>query len=406
MSQSPRPRLLFVDDEPAILSGLRNVFHPQRSRWDMAFALGGAQALAAMEAAPVDVVVTDMRMPEMGGLELLRRVKDRWPLAARIVLSGYADLAAVAQASAVAHQYLLKPCDPKVLAGVIDRALELQRILDSETLRRTVGQLGSLPAGLRIYQALTEALADAEVEVRRLAGIVEADVAMASRVLHFVNSAYYGLTRKVSSIEEAIVFLGISTLRNLTLTLEVFSAFQVDGHAAQFDALERHALLTARIARDIVNEPGRAEVAFSAGLLHDCGKLVLIDRLPARYAEARALALRTGQPDHLAEREVLGADHSEVGAYILGLWGLPHDIVEAVAFHHSEERLSRGTFDGVVAVGAANLLAHATERSGRVDDSDANVARLRELSAGRHVAWCGYAEREAAELSHGREGLL
>jgi HD-like signal output (HDOD) protein/ActR/RegA family two-component response regulator len=397
-----RPRLLFVDDETAILDGLRHVFHPQRTRWDMRFACGGAQALERMEEEPAEVVITDMRMPGMDGLELLRQVQRHWPLAARVVLSGYADLAVVAQASAVAHQYLLKPCDPEVLGGVIERAIELQALLSSEALRKTVGALGSLPAGPRTYQALSVALGDPLTEVRALARIVESDVAMAGRVLHFVNSAYYGLARKIASIEEAIVFIGISTLRNLTLTLEVFTAFQGAGaDRAALEEEERHALLTGRIARRIVGDTTRAETSFAAGLLHDCGKLVLMDRLPARFAEALARAEQEKVVLPVAERAVFGADHAEVGAYILGLWGLPIPIVEAVAFHHCEERLTRGTMDGVVAVGAANLLAHAAARGGRVDEHDPDVARLTALSSGNHAAWCEHAEQEAAGLGVG-----
>ena len=111
----PRPSLLFVDDEQPILDGLRNVLRPDRRRWSMRFALGGARALEEMAAAPADVVVTDMRMPGMDGLELLRQVQAAWPDAARVVLSGYADLAAVASAASVAHQYLLKPGDAEIL---------------------------------------------------------------------------------------------------------------------------------------------------------------------------------------------------------------------------------------------------------------------------------------------------
>ena len=400
-----RARLLFVDDEPAILSGLRCVLHSQRARWDMRFACGGAEALDLMAASPVDVVITDMRMPAMSGLELLRQVQQRWPLTARIVLSGFADLAVVAKASAVAHQYLLKPCDPEVLCSVIERAVELQTLLSSETLRTTVGRLGSLPAGPKVYQALSMALADPEVEVKKLAGIVEADVAMTGRVLHFVNSAYYGLTRRVTSIEEGIVFLGIGTLRNLTLTLEVFAAFPgaVQSPTA-FEEEERHALLTARIARRIVGDAARADSAFAGGLLHDCGKLVLMDRLPGPFAEAQARAQRDRCALHVAEHATLGADHAEVGAYILGLWGLPHTIVEAVAFHHSEDRLTSGTLDGAVAVAAANLLAHASGRSQRAEARDGDVLRLQEMAAGNYAAWFVHAEREAAELVGGLRG--
>lgn len=391
-----KPSLLFVDDEEPLLHGLRNVLHGERRRWDLRFALGGVEAITLLEERPADVVITDMRMPRMDGLALLRAVQQRWPRAARIVLSGYADLAVVAQASAVAHQYLLKPCDPEVLTAVIESSLRLQAVLGSDALQRTVGSLGALPSTPRLYHALTEALSDPDVPIKRLAALVEGNLGMTSRVLQFVNSAYYGLTRRISSIEEALVLLGIGTVRQLALTLEVAQMFGDPGGQGplSLEELERHGLLTARIARRILGDPARAEAAFAAGLLHDCGKIVLMSRLPEPFAEAVALAAREGRPLHEAERAVLGADHAEVGAYLLGLWGLPHPIVEAVAFHHSEQRMAGG-LDTVVAVGVANLLARSTTPS-ELPPAAAARGQLDRLSQDRRAAWLQIAATEVA----------
>lgn len=377
MSPQRRQRsLLFVDDEAALLDGLRRALRGERERWTMRFAQGGAQALELLAAAPADVVVTDMRMPGMDGLGLLAAVKAGWPNAARIVLSGFADLAAVAQASAVAHQYLLKPCDTATLRGVLERTLELQSVLADPALRRMVGGMGSLPAAPQVYHQLTLALGDPDVSVKRLAQIVQQDASLAARVLQFVNSAYYGLARRVGGIEQAIAYLGLNTLRHLTLTVEVQRTFSTSAAASPaFEAFERHGALTARIARRIAGDPVRGEVAFAAGLLHDAGKLVLASRLPEPYAEVLARAAREGRTHAEMERELLGADHAALGGYLLGMWGLPHAIVEAVTFHHDEDRLVRGGVDLVEAVGAADLLAHAAagdeahpDRSGAVLD--------------------------------------
>ncbi len=352
--------ILFVDDEAPLLDGLRRALHADRPRWSMRFACGAAQALEAMRAAPADVVVTDMRMPDMDGMALLTAVQAEWPAAARIVLSGYADLALVAQTSVVAHQYLLKPCDTATLRGTIERTLELQAALSDPALRRLVGGLGSLPAAPGAYRQLSSALGDPEVPVRALARIVQQDASLVARVLQFVNSAYYGLARRVASVEQAIAYLGINTLRHLTLTVEVQRAFG-GGPAAgtAFAAFERHGALTARIARRLEGDPARGEVAFAAGLLHDAGKLVLASRLPEAYAEILARAARDRRSHVEVEREVLGADHAAVGGYLLGLWGLPHAIVEAVTFHHDEDRPARCGMGLVELVGAADALAHA-----------------------------------------------
>jgi HD-like signal output (HDOD) protein len=391
-----RKQILFVDDDGSILSGLRLALRADRPRWEMRFASSGEEALEALEVCPADVVVSDMRMPGMDGVELLKRVREHWPRTARVVLSGYADLAAVARASSFAHQYLLKPCDAGVLRAVLERACALQDVLHSESLRRMVGSAGSLPAVPRVYQALTRALEDPLTEARHLVPIVQSDVSISTRVLQFVNSAYYGLAEKVTSIEAAILYLGLRTVRHLALSIELHQAFQLPPTA--LGELERHARLAAQIARKLVSA-SQADTAFAAGLLHDAGQLVLMSRMPQPYAEATRRAVAGRRPLHEAEREVLGASHAEVGAYLLGLWGLPPPIVEAVAFHH-QERPCPGSLDTIDAVGVACLLAQAVEPA-RAIAADAEVARsrLELLAPSRVPGWIDMARAEAMQLS-------
>lgn len=329
--------ILFVDDEQDILDGLRSVLRCERARWRMSFALGGEAALAALEAGTFDVIVTDMRMPGMDGLALLEAVRDRHPSVARVVLSGQADLPVVMSASAIAHQYLVKPCEPESLRAVVERALVLQAVLGDPQVRALVGGLGTLPSAPAAYRALSAALGDPDVEIRALAAIVEQDVGLSSRALQLANSAYLGLAQRVSSIEAALRCLGLNTVRHLSLSVEVFRSF---GSDAGLDALERHALLTARIARALAPGGAAGEAAFAAGLLHDAGKLVLLSRAPAAIEPARGGAARAA-----AERAALGADHAGIGAYLLGLWDLPHDVVEPVAFHHAVVADGRGSRD-------------------------------------------------------------
>lgn len=353
-------RILFVDDEPRILDGLQRMLRPWRKQWEMAFALGGEAALTQVEARPFDAIVSDMRMPGMDGAALLKRVQDACPQTVRIVLSGHTELEAVLRAVPVAHQYLTKPCDAATLREVIERAFSLQTLLEDVTLRRVAGQLGDLPSSPRLYNALTEALANSDVTLGEVARIVEQDVAMCAKCLQLVNSAFFGLARRITTMQEAISYLGTNTLRSLVFSAEAFRTFKPQGRvtAQSLAALEQHAFLSASIATRLLKDRHQAQEAFMAAMLHDIGKLVLAIGAPGQFEDILATAAERKLPLYEQERETLGVSHAEVGAYLLALWGVPYPIVEAVAYHHQPGRVAQGTFGVLGAVYVANALAH------------------------------------------------
>src|SRR5262245_33429753 len=114
-----KKRILFVDDEPMLLELYQAMFQSMGSEWETTVARSGKEALAMMECAPCDVIISDMRMPDMSGAELLNEVLERHPRTARLILSGYAEQASVAQCMGATHQYLSKPCDLNVLKSTL-----------------------------------------------------------------------------------------------------------------------------------------------------------------------------------------------------------------------------------------------------------------------------------------------
>jgi len=356
-------RILFVDDETRILEGLQRMLRPQRQHWEMAFAPSGVTALKLLEERPFDVIVTDMRMPEMDGAALLTRVRDRFPGVVRMVLSGYTSLESALRAVPVAHQFLLKPCDPGLLRVTVDRACELKDLLGSELILCTVGAMRDLPTLPRTYAAIVQALADPDVELDRIARIVEQDVSIAARILQLVNSALFGLAQRISTVRTAVSYLGTDIIRNLVLSVEAFRAFDgvaaIDGYS--IEGIHAHAYLTARIVSRLPTEKSVKETAGAAALLHDVGRLVLMARLPKEFAGVAQLAREQGRPLHDVEREVVGVTHAEIGAYLLGLWGLPLPIVEAAAYHHCPSQVPHQVFDCLAAVHVADALAHAQD---------------------------------------------
>jgi len=359
-------RVLFVDDEPKILDGLRRMLRPQRLVWDVAFAPGGAEALAMLEGGAFDVIVSDMRMPGTDGAALLKVVSEKHPRILRIVLSGYTELESTYRAVPFAHQFLLKPCDTETLISAIERGTKLTETLHSESLAKIVGALGELPSAPRIYTELRLALSDSEAPIERIVKIVEKDVAITAKLLQLVNSAFFGTVRTVADVKTAVMYLGVKTLHDLVLSVEISRAFDVKRRVEGFsiDHFQRHSTLTASIAARIADAGGPAAHLVAAGLLHDAGKLVLADRAPENFASAISVAGREGRPLFSVEEELMGVSHAEVGAYLLSLWGLPYPVVEAVAHHHHPERVRSGRWNLVQAIYVANLLAHEHAAAG------------------------------------------
>ena len=378
-------RVLFVDDEPRILEGLRRMLRPQRQEWEMAFAPGGEAALALMEASPFDVIVSDMRMPGMDGARLLARVRELYPQVVRIVLSGHTELSTALRVVPVAHQFLAKPCDAAMLRVAIERACHLKGLLNDDTIRRTVGALRDLPSLSSTYNALTLAVTNPDTSLQKIARIVERDVGISAKVLQLVNSAFFGVAYPITNIEHAVVYLGINTLRSLVLSLEVFRVFEPKTHLPGFclEKLQHHAQIAAHIAARLPVPKHLMDITMVAGMLHDVGKLILAWKFPERFKRLLEEAEEEQCPLHQVEERDYGFSHAEIGAYLLGLWGLPYILVEAVALHHGPNRVPHQRFDAVSAVHAANLLAHELE-SPSLEAPLVNpaVATMEELAVG------------------------
>ena len=281
-------RILFVDDEVRILEGLQRMLRPQRSEWEMAFAPGGKPALTMLEASTFDVIVSDMRMPEIDGAALLEIVREKYPNMLRIVLSGYTELEASYRAVPVAHQFLLKPCDPDALRGAIQRATSLMAVLNSKMLAGLVGSLQDLPSVPRTYAALRRVMEDPDSSIDQVVRVVEQDVAITAKVLQLVNSAFFGVTREITDIKTAVAYLGIAILQNLVLSVEAFRMFRPKKKIPGFSIEEfhEHSHLTARIATEIAKAAELSNALVVAGLLHDIGKLVIAEKSPDHFARA------------------------------------------------------------------------------------------------------------------------
>ena len=305
-----------------------------------------------------------MTMPGMDGAQFLTEVRKLSPHTIRIILSGDQSPVNYLRSASVAHRFLKKPVDVEVVKASIAQAEALRVVLANPALRTLVSEIKSLPSLPSIYQDLMQEMQSPQASLKKASRIVAKDLGMVTKILQLVNSAFFGLRTHVSDPEQAVALLGFETIKSLVLSSQVFAQFdQARLPGFSLEALWRHAMLTAACARRIATESGASQPvsdeAFTAALLHDVGVLVLAANKPNEYARVLEL-MRGGQmPDWAAERDIFGADHAHVGAYLLGIWGLGDGIVEAVAFHQHPGDYKASGFQAVTAVHVANAFVEA-----------------------------------------------
>ncbi|MBN1866720.1 HDOD domain-containing protein [Candidatus Sumerlaeota bacterium] len=352
-------RILFVDDEPNMLRGLERMLRPMRHEWEMTFLDSGQKALDAFRQSPFDVVVSDFRMPGMDGATLLSEIKKISPDSVRMILSGQVSPEVAMRTVRAAHRFLSKPCDPETLKATIARAFALRKLLSDATLKQRLSQIVSIPSLPSVYSEIMDEMQSPGGSLAKVGEIVSKDIGMTAKILQIVNSAFFGVPRHVASPAEAAGLLGFDIVKSLALSLDIFARFD-RGKLPDFsiDRLWEHSLAVGVEAKDLAKEEHAprhvCDDAFMAGVLHDVGKLILADNLPVPYGRALALSRSRGIPNVQAEQQMFGFTHAEVGAYLLGLWGLPDAIVEAVAYHHCPEKCPATEFTPLKAVAKAN----------------------------------------------------
>lgn len=359
-------RLLFVDDEPMVLEGLRRSLHGMRRDWEMNFVSSAAAALETLHHETYDAVVSDMRMPLMDGADLLEVIKQRYPNVVRMILSGQSSREAVYRSISPAHQFLTKPCNPKELAARLSQAFSTQDLLSNQSLKTIVSRMRSLPSLPTLYNDLTASLQTEDPSLTRIAAIISKDVGMAAKILQLANSAFIGTSGRVSSLVQALSLIGTETVRTLVLSVHVFSHFDARSDlAARLPVLWEYSVSASALAQRIAsceNCPKTLlEESFTAGLLHDIGMLVLLAEMPKEYQQ---IFESTTPPTRARENELLGCTHAEIGAYLMSIWGIPLSLVQAIAFHHHPMDAGDTCFSALTAVHAACAIlakSHDTE---------------------------------------------
>ncbi len=392
-------RILFVDDNATMRDMYQILLAGEHGRWEAATASGGEEALEMMGHHPFDVVASDMRMDGMSGVELLTEVQKLHPGTSRIIISGAADQAEAAEALGSTHQFILKPIDINTLRTTLACLEGLDAFLKEPRLKTLAGQMRVLPSFPALYLEIMKAIETPDAPLQTINELIVKDPGLTAKILQIVNSAAMGLKEKVNDPMEAVQQLGLTTVRSLALSAHVFTCFSASLRINfPVNALWNHLMKCGEMARVIMRaedaDHAYVEAAYTAGLLHDVGKLMMADSMPSQFQKVVTDAMVRNVPSYEIEMEVFGATHAGLAAYLLGLWGLPAPIVEAVAFHHTPERSTLQKFSPLTAVHVANAFDH--EMNG--DDGDLNLDYLERIGvANRLDAWREEVEKAKAE---------
>jgi HD-like signal output (HDOD) protein len=392
-------RILFVEDSELLRQVFEVMLLTERDQWEVRTASNGRAALDLMRLMPFHVIASDMSMRDMDGIELLNQVGRLHPQTSRIIISGMGDQASIADALGSTHQFLVKPVAVKTLRATLVRINGLDAYLKDEKLKALAGRLGTLPSFPSLYLEIMEAVESKDSSLQTIADLVTKDPGITAKILQVANSAAHGLTERTHDPVAAIQQLGVHTVRSLVLSAHVYKSFAVTRqNNFSVNVLWGHLMKCGEIARAIMQseraDAADIEDAFTAGILHDIGKLMLAENLPDEFQNALALAAGERIPLHEAEMKIFGATHAGLAAYLLGLWGLPAPIVEAVAFHHTPETSTNPHFSPLTAVHVANAL----ERKNGADNSSLNHAYLAKIGVtDRLNLWRRQAEKLSVE---------
>ncbi|WP_086932417.1 HDOD domain-containing protein [Agarilytica rhodophyticola] len=364
-------KILFVDDEQMILDGIeRNLFD---SDWEVEVACGGEEALEMLADEDFDVIVSDMLMPKINGVELLSEASKIQPHLVKIVLSGHADQDMSMQAGFVAHQWLDKPCDEKVLMETLSHIEEGLANQPNHSIKKAVSNANVLPTPPVTFTKIKKILSNDGENLDGVADLISQDTPLTAKVLQLTNSSFFSRGKTIYDVREAIVRLGVELVNSIVLLTETYANLPNNKDINFIEEQEKCLLISSLVVHMV--SPEQREAAILTALLHQIGKLLLLQVFPEK-AEQYSGILKANSYSELKEleEEVFDTNHGKVGAYLLFLWGFPDEIVEGVAKHQDKEHLINSDFG----ISAAVFLSHMLIERKKIDDDFVEELKITE----------------------------
>jgi HD-like signal output (HDOD) protein len=348
---------MLVDDEHHALHSLKRTLLDTDPFLKITLLTNGREALEQLLTEYYDVLITDTMLPGLDGISLMERVQKLCPSTIRILVDGAVEETSMLRALNVAHQVVKRPLDSQILWALICQTVNLLPLVSDETIRQALGRLTHLPPAPKLYRELSQLLQQPLCSVDDVVKLVGRDPSLTAKLLHLANSAFFTRRAKTIELRQAVVRLGFVTIRNLMLGVELFEPGGVVANTIgrELEAVQQRAFHMAQMAERLARGTPLAGDAFVAGLLADIGQVVFLLSRGDEWRDCRADACLSERPLHELEREYFGVSHAEVGAYLLGIWGLPYSLVEAVANHHRPDRIMAPLYSSaaIVAISAS-----------------------------------------------------
>jgi len=370
-------RILFVDDQSSEADNLESIIKSLGDDWESEIVSNGTHALEVLQRSACDVIVTEMKLPDMSGVDLLKKAIEHCPGSVRFVLSGDSDRGQILQGSGSIHQFIAKPYPPAKFKAVLNSSLSLRQLLSNDTLQARIASISSLPSPPEVYNSLVKELQSETASIQKIADLIRQDISITAKLLQIVNSAFFGLSSTVNNPLQAVNILGLETVKSLVMAAGIFNQFD-DSKSSEFsiNSIFNHSVAVGASARLFATALGletkATEDSLLGGMLHDVGKLVMFTYFYTELDNAAKLARENSIPLHEAEKQIMGVTDAEIGAYLLSLWGIPDAILEAVALHYLPHKSTNPILDVLTCV----HLAYAFNLDQDNDNTDPSLSAL------------------------------
>lgn len=353
--------LYVVDDQAAVLDTAVMILRSVDRNWEVFGFKGPFEALEAVKTRAPDLILSDQLMPGMLGSQLLEQVRLLCPSTIRLIMSGYVALNKLTLITS-AHQYLSKPFDALKLRELIRRSFEAQERIAGTGLQALATSLRSIPSLPQAHQSLLAELENETSSGPKIAKLVTEDAGVSMKVLQLANSPLFGKGQVISSPIDAVLCLGTDMIAAVVLSQMLFRHYESLSHPEMDLArVWKHCWETASLAQYICRDkrmPREAvEASFLAGVVHEAGRFVLIDNFPAQYQAACQGARQLKSPLGPRLQETFHAGPSQIGGYLLELWGMPAAVISAVA---SQDNLRAAPEKGFSITAALYIADHIT----------------------------------------------